>query len=395
MITNQLEFLGRSEQLFGADLRANEREIARITAQSRFLVLGGGGSIGQAVVKALFERNPHKLHVVDLSENSLVELVRDLRSSLGYTYGEFKTFAVDIGSAEFDLLFNKEGPYDFVLNLSALKHVRSERDPYSLMRMVRVNVMNTLSTLNLAESINARYFAVSTDKATDPVNLMGATKLLMEKAMFSRGAQFVVSSARFANVAFSDGSLLSSFESRLKKRQPLVAPTDVHRYFITSEEAGLLCLLSALIGGRSEILFPKPGVALEPTGFDELAVKFLAAHGFEPRFCSSEEEARELSRSNTSINEWPCYFAPSNTTGEKEIEEFFSETDELELNRFEDIGVIKARVQSVEQVEPFVRGIEEMLVNGTWTKAQLVNLMKIALPNLSYQDLGFYLDQKM
>ena len=283
MMSNLLDYLGRAQELFVQDLTTNEDRIQEATTGSSFLVIGGAGSIGRAVVKAIFERDPEILHVVDLSENNLVELVRDLRSSAGYIKGDFKTFALDVGSPEFELMFLHEGPYDYVLNLSALKHVRSERDPYSLMRMIRVNVLNTLKSMEMLERSGGRYFAVSTDKATDPVNLMGATKLLMEQVMFSQKKQLNVSSARFANVAFSDGSLLSSFSARLDKGQPIVAPNDIHRYFITAPEAGSLCLLAAPLGGDKEIFFPKPRKNC-PLGFDQLAIGFLKKEDMSPEF---------------------------------------------------------------------------------------------------------------
>jgi len=395
MMSNLLDYLGRAQELFVQDLTTNEDRIQEATTGSSFLVVGGAGSIGRAVVKAIFERDPEKLHVVDLSENNLVELVRDLRSSAGYIRGDFKTFALDVGSLEFELMFLHEGPYDYVLNLSALKHVRSERDPYSLMRMIRVNVLNTLKSMEMLERSGSRYFAVSTDKATDPVNLMGATKLLMEQVMFSQNKQLNVSSARFANVAFSDGSLLSSFSARLDKGQPIVAPIDIRRYFITAPEAGSLCLLAALLGGDKEIFFPKPSEELAPLGFDQLAMKFLEERGLEPRICDSEEEAREIARLGDLKKGWPCYFAASDTTGEKELEEFFSQDDKLMMARYKDVGVIKARASDEKSIAFFLSRTAALIERGRWSKDDLVQLINDALPNLNYEDLGYYLDQKM
>ena len=223
-----LELIGRTEPLFGADVAARERELGETVRGARFLVIGGAGSIGQAVTREIFARKPRLLHVVDISENNMVELVRDLRSSLGYIEGEFATFAIDAGSGIFDA-FMANGPgYDFVLNLSALKHVRSEKDPWTLMRMVDVNIFNTDRTMRQAGAKGARkYFCVSTDKAANPVNMMGASKRIMEHFLMRRSLELPVSTARFANVAFSDGSLLYGFNRRMEKDQPLAAPNDV------------------------------------------------------------------------------------------------------------------------------------------------------------------------
>jgi len=242
-----LKIIGRKDALFTNDLENYSKEIFSLVHNSRFLVLGGAGSIGQAVVKELFKRDPRILHVVDLSENNLAELVRDLRSSLGYTTGEFKTFALDINSSIFNSFLRSQKGYDYILNLSALKHVRSEKDEFTLMRMLEVNVFNTDQTLKQAIDLGCKkYFCVSTDKAANPVNLMGGSKRIMEKFLMYRSLSIPISTARFANVAFSDGSLLHGFNQRIQKRQPLVAPNDVKRYFVTPQESGELCLMSAL-----------------------------------------------------------------------------------------------------------------------------------------------------
>ncbi|HKL08041.1 MAG TPA: polysaccharide biosynthesis protein, partial [Bacteroidales bacterium] len=228
-----LNLIGREKELFTEDINQHEKELQQTVSNSRFLVIGGAGSIGQAVTKEIFKRNPQKLHVVDISENNMVELVRDIRSSLGYIDGDFKTFALDVGSVEYDAFFEADGKYDYVLNLSALKHVRSEKDPFTLMRMIDVNIFNTEKTIqqSIAKGVK-KYFCVSTDKAANPVNMMGASKRIMEMFAIRLSEQMDISMARFANVAFSDGSLLHSFDQRIKKRQPIVAPHDVKRYFV-------------------------------------------------------------------------------------------------------------------------------------------------------------------
>ncbi len=269
---NILDIIGRKEELFSKDIHNHEEKIKQLVNSSRFLVLGGAGSIGQAVTKEIFKRNPQKLHVVDISENNLVELVRDLRSSFGYIDGDFKTYALDIGSVEYDAFIESDGEYDYVLNLSALKHVRSEKDAFTLMRMIQVNIFNTQKTIK--QSIKKgvkKYFCVSTDKAANPVNMMGASKRIMEYFLTYESKHIEISTARFANVAFSDGSLLHGFNMRMDKNQPIVAPNDVKRYFVIPKEAGELCLVSCLFGENRDIFFPKLDKDLDLTSFADIA----------------------------------------------------------------------------------------------------------------------------
>ena len=288
-----LKLIGRNENLFEEDLNCFEDKISLEIQNSRFLVIGGAGTIGQATTKEIFKRNPATLHVVDISENNLVELVRDLRSTIGYGQGEFKTFAIDCGSEEFEIFINNEGPYDYVFNLSALKHVRSEKDPYSLMRMIKVNIFNTINTLRYTKEIGCKkYFCVSTDKAANPINMMGASKKIMEMFLMRESLNQKVSMARFANVAFSDGSLLHGFKNRFSKKQPFSAPNDVKRYFVTPQESGELCLLSGLLGNNREIFFPKLSEKLHLIKFSNIAKMYIRQQGYEPFECSSEEQAR-------------------------------------------------------------------------------------------------------
>lgn len=253
-----LELIGRDRPLFDAEVSQHEQQLSAMVAGGRFLVIGGAGSIGQAVTREIFKRNPRMLHVVDISENNMVELVRDIRSTLGYIKGDFATFAIDCGSREFEALMHASGGYDYVLNLSALKHVRSEKDPFTLMRLIEVNVLNTVKTIELAREHGARkYFCVSTDKAANPVNMMGASKRIMEMFLMRASEALPLSTARFANVAFSDGSLLHGFNQRFAKRQPISAPNDVRRYFVTPQESGELCLMSCLLGANRDIFFPR------------------------------------------------------------------------------------------------------------------------------------------
>ena len=252
------KILGRETSLFSSDIDDLQQELVDLVKGAKVLIIGAAGTIGSATAKQIFQRNPSALHAVDISENNLVELVRYIRSSVGYQDVDFRTFAIDCGSDEFEAFVKFHGPYDYVFNLSALKHVRSESDPYTLMRLVQVNIFNTVNTLRQTSSKSLKkYFCVSTDKAANPVNMMGASKLIMEMFLQRESIQQSVSMARFANVAFSDGSLLHGFNQRFLNQQPIAAPNDILRYFITPSESGELCLLSGLLGQNREIFFPK------------------------------------------------------------------------------------------------------------------------------------------
>ena len=287
------ELIGRKKKLFSEDIFNNEILLKEIISSSSFLIIGAAGSIGKAVTLELFKRDPKRLHAVDLNENNLVELVRVIRSTIGYGSGDFRTFALDAAGIEFEYLCKEEGTYDYVLNLSALKHVRSEKDPFTLMRLINVNIFTTLKILecNKSNSLN-NYFCVSTDKAANPVNMMGASKRIMEKFLMRESRSQKISLARFANVAFSDGSLLHGFNQRLLTKQPISAPTDVLRYFITPQESGELCMLSCLFGNNREIYFPKLSKHLHLETFSNIAEHFLEAQGYQPIKCETEEEAR-------------------------------------------------------------------------------------------------------
>lgn len=391
-----LELIGRSKKLFNQDLENRNAELEEKVGRASFLVLGGAGSIGQAVTKEIFKRNPKKLHVVDISENNLVELVRDIRSSFGYIKGEFKTFALDIGSLEYDAFFKNDGQYDYVLNLSALKHVRSEKDPFTLMRMIDVNIFNTDKTLQQCiEKGVKKYFCVSTDKAANPVNMMGASKRIMEMFVNRRSKDIKVSMARFANVAFSDGSLLHGFNQRLSKKQPIVAPNDIRRYFVVPEESGELCLLSCIFGENRDIFFPKLSEDLHLVTFSEIAVKYLKAKGLEPHLCSSEEDARSFFNKERG-EKWPCLFVKSDTSGEKDFEEFFTENEDLDLDQFENLGIIKNEIDfNSEKLEYFEKRIREMKIAMRWDKNEIKSLFNLMIDNFSHKETGRYLDSKM
>lgn len=415
-----LNLIGRNKELFKQDVSEYEDRLTETISKSRFLVLGGAGSIGQSVTKEIFKRNPKTLHIVDISENNLVELVRDIRSSMGYIDGSFQTFALDIGSIQYDAFIRADGAYDYVLNLSALKHVRSEKDPFTLMRMIDVNIFNTEKTIR--QSIDKgvkKYFCVSTDKAANPVNMMGASKRIMEMYLMRESKEIEISTARFANVAFSDGSLLHSFNQRIQKKQPIVAPHDVKRYFVTPKESGELCLMSCIFGQNRDIFFPKLSEELHLISFADIAKSYLKEKGYEPFICSSEEEARQffdkknkksgtLSKTTefsplsavevrrSGVEMWPCFFSSSDTTGEKDFEEFYTDSEVLDMERFRKLGVIKNDAEFDEiALNIFTKEIEQMKAKASWNKEELVKLFFKMIPNFEYEDKRKYLDAKM
>lgn len=396
-----LPLIGRSAPLFASDIEANEKLLAELVSQSKFLVIGGAGSIGSAVAKEIFRRNPRILHVVDISENNMVELVRDIRSSMGYCDGDFATFAIDCGSDIFDAFVAAQvathGGYDYILNLSALKHVRSEKDPYTLMRMVDVNVFNTDKTMCQARDMGAKkYFCVSTDKATNPVNMMGASKRIMEMFLTRRSQEMPVSTARFANVAFSDGSLLYGFNRRLEKNQPLSAPNDVRRYFVTPKESGELCLMSCLLGENRDVFFPKLDHELNLITFSQIAERYLEQRGYEPVQCATEDEARSRVAELKARHQYPVYFFKSDTTGEKDFEEFYTDKETLDMARFQNLGVIKNPADfDAEKLEMFTSRIQQLRAGGVWSRGELIDLFNQMIPEFNHRETGKFLDGRM
>jgi FlaA1/EpsC-like NDP-sugar epimerase len=394
---NIAKLIGRNENLFDHDMERQQSLLSNIVESSSFLVIGGAGTIGNSVSVEILKRNPKVLHIVDISENNLVEVVRNIRSSIGYSSGEFKTFAIDCGSREFAALFKNEGPYDYVLNLSALKHVRSEKDPYTLMRMVQVNIINSVDTLGFTrEGGVKKYFSVSTDKAANPVNMMGASKRIMEMFLMRESLNQNISMARFANVAFSDGSLLHGFNQRFAKQQPIAAPSDIKRYFVTPEESGELCLMSCLLGHNRDIFFPKLSEKLHLTTFSEIAKKYLEQLGFEPFECDSEDEARSKCSDLIKDKKWPCYFFKSDTTGEKDFEEFFTEEETLDMDKFSAIGVIKNKSEfDGEKLSFFENQIDKMKSSTMCKRVDFVNLFHEMISDFGHKEKGKFLDQRM
>jgi FlaA1/EpsC-like NDP-sugar epimerase len=327
----------------------------------------------------------------------MVELVRDIRSSIGYCDGDFATFAIEAGSDIFDSFMANGKGYDYVLNLSALKHVRSEKDPYTLMRMVEVNVFNTDKTMRQAKVVGARkYFCVSTDKAANPVNMMGASKRIMEMFLMRRSLEMPVSTARFANVAFSDGSLLYGFNRRMEKEQPLSAPNDVRRYFVTPKESGELCLMSCLLGENRDLYFPKLDKKLNLITFSEIAKRYLRHLGYEPVQYATEDEARAKVGELKAKRKWPVYFFPSDTTGEKDFEEFYTDRETLDMERFERVGVIKNGPDyDAHRLEHFEKTIADMRLRGSWTREELIEIFNETIAEFNHKETGRFLDGRM
>lgn len=392
-----LKLIGRSTPLLSKDIGLSSKLLSEIVSSSKFLVIGGAGSIGSAVTREIFKRNPRVLHVVDISENNMVELVRDIRSSIGYKDGEFATFALDCGSNIFDSFIKNGKGYDYILNLSALKHVRSEKDPFTLMRLIDVNIFNTDKTLAQAKEMDAKkYFCVSTDKAANPVNMMGASKRIMEMFLMRRSLEMPISTARFANVAFSDGSLLYGFNRRIEKNQPLSAPNDVRRYFVTPQESGELCLMSCLLGENRDVFFPKLDHDLNLITFSEIAVRYLENIGYEAVPCSTEDEARARVLELKAKRQYPVYFFSSDTTGEKDFEEFYTDNETLDLSRFEALGVIKNKpIYDEKKLVHFSTTIESFRKNSSWNRKDLIDLFNYMIPEFNHKETGKFLDGRM
>lgn len=390
--------LGRNKSLFACDLEGAQHELKENINGARILVIGAAGSIGGAFVKVLACYQPASLLLIDPSENNLVEVVRDLRSSGVRVPDDFGTLAIGFGTAEFAAFFKSEPVFDFILNFAALKHVRSERDPYSLMRLVDVNVIANVHLLNLLENgATKKVFSVSSDKAVNPHSLMGASKAFMERVFLDRSDNIAFSSARFANVAFSDGSLLHGFTHRIQKGQPLTAPSDIRRYFISHQEAGELCLFSSFAGGNREIFVPR----MEPNDFlmtfSEIAELVLHNLNLTPYECDSEEEALAMAAQlKKDSSEWPCYFAESNTSGEKSFEEFVGPSEHVVENRYKNLRVIdQPTTMSTVDLHKAVQSIETIKKLPVWRKADIVEAIRIAVPEMEHQELTFNLDQKM
>lgn len=389
--------IGRTEGLFDYDIGKYEDLVTEIISKSSFLIIGGAGSIGSAVTYEIFKRKPKTLHVVDISENSNVELVRNIRSSLGYIDGDFKVYSIDYSSVEFQSLVLNNKTYDYVFNLSALKHVRSEADPFTLMRMTKVNIIHCINSLKITKKKGSKnFFNVSSDKATDPINMMGASKKIAEIFLQNESLDHNISSARFANVAFSNGSLLQGFEKRLSLKQPLTAPINIKRYFITPKESAELCLLSALLGKNREIYFPKLDLKKDQVSFTSIVENFLKVYNFEIFLCEDEIEARSKCKDLIKKNLWPCYFFKSDTTGEKIIEEFFHKDEITFMNKYNKIGIIENNnfIDS-EILNNFIKELDSLLNKRKWDKSDILNLYFSIIPDFKHEEKNKYLNERM
>jgi FlaA1/EpsC-like NDP-sugar epimerase len=384
--------------MFATDLAAHRGDLQQALSGARIVVVGAAGSIGSAVVRQLVEYPLGTLVLADLSENDLVELVRDLRSSPDVQLPEdFAARPIGLGNPEFDRSLASYGSgFDYFFNLAALKHVRSEKDVYSLTRMVDTNVLFLNELLGKTPCAIKKLFSVSSDKAVAPSNLMGATKMVMEQVLLLNSPRRAFSSARFANVAFSQGSLPHGFLHRMAKRQPLAAPSDIKRYFISHEEAGQLCLLAAVMGHNGDVFFPRLREELHERSFADIARGLLALHEYTPVECATAENARESCEKLIAKGEWPCHFAPSDTTGEKPFEEFVAPDDQPDLERFQAVGVIPRSPEQVDRpaLEAFLQWAYGARQHGA-TKAEYVEQLKNVVPTLRHEELDRNLDQKM
>ena len=389
---------GRSESLFTEDLKANHQTLKeRIDGQS-VLVIGGAGTIGSSFIKAILHFAPSRLYVIDTNENGLTELVRDLRSSVGLNVpADLKTYPINFGAPVFEKIIRNEGSFDIVANFAAHKHVRSEKDHYSIEAMVHNNVIKAKNLLDLlTEYPPKHFFCVSTDKAANPANVMGASKKLMEDVILAYSQKIPITTARFANVAFSNGSLLFGFLERMMKKQPLSSPLDVKRYFVSPDESGQLCMLACILGNSGEIFFPKLDEANMMT-FSSIGTAMLKDFGFEVDLCANEEEARQKALQLTpESNSYPVYYFKSDTSGEKPFEEFFTDTEETDLERFDQLGVIKnAPKKNLGDIEIMFNKLEGAFKKNNISKQEVVDIIVDFIPNFKHIEKGKNLDQRM
>ena len=393
MINN---ILGRELGWLSDDMETNASDLTEWLRGSRVVVIGAAGTIGRATTKEIFARNPSVLHAIDISENNLVELVRQLRSSKGYTDGDFKTFSIDCGSEEYTSLVENGEKYDYVLNLSAMKHVRSEKDSYSIEAMIKNNVLDAKRLLDyLKRNKPSHFFCVSTDKAANPVNVMGGSKKMMENVIMSYSKDLKITTARFANVAFSNGSLLYGYIERLLQRQPISCPSDVKRFFVSPEESGEICLLTCILGNSGDIYFPKLNEN-QLVNFKSITEDFFKYLKKEIKICKSEKEAKELALKLSDNASYPVCFFKTDTSGEKLFEEFYTSDDEVNFNLYESIGVVTNSFKpSFSEMEITINEIETLFKGESYNKEEIIKIMNKILPNFNHIETGKSLDQKM
>ncbi|MCC6721095.1 MAG: polysaccharide biosynthesis protein [Bacteroidia bacterium] len=386
----------RNESFFKKDLLANQRKLSQAIDGKNVMVIGGAGTIGSSYIMAMLKFKPAKLFVVDINENGLTELVRDIRSSKGLNIpNEFITYPINFGDKVFEKLFLNEGPWHIVANFAAHKHVRSEKDEYSIEAMIENNLFKAEKLLALlANNKPEHFFCVSTDKAANPVNIMGASKKLMENMIIAYSESFKINTARFANVAFSNGSLLAGYIERVMKNQPLSCPSDIRRFFVSPEESGQICLLSTFLGKSGQIFFPKFDFENDQTFFKDITIRFIEAMGLKPAICSTEDEAIERSLKPDSKT-WPVYFFESNTSGEKAYEEFYTDDENKDLNIFESLGVITPEKHGLNKTTNSISELKKIFEQKNLNKVEIVSEIKKLLPGFDHIETGKSLDQRM
>lgn len=389
---------GRQVSMFKADIEANSDTLIREIGGKKVCVIGGAGSIGVSFIKALLPFKPSKLMVVDLSENGLAELTRDLRSTYGmYVPEDYEAYTLNFADPIFAEIFRKERGFDIVANFSAHKHVRSEKDKYSVQALIENNDIKAKGLLDLlTEYPPKHFFCVSTDKAANPVNIMGASKRIMEDLIMAYSTKFNVTTARFANVAFSNGSLPDGWLKRLEKKQPLVAPNDVKRYFVSPEESGQICLLACILGKNREVFFPKLGEEKMIT-FSSICDKFIECLGKEKvEFKTDEEAIKYASEMPFDSKTYPVVYLKSDTTGEKAYEEFYVSGEKINMDRFKSLGVVEeSKRRPFDEVVAFFDQLESLFKNPNFTKEDVVEAIKKFIPNFEHEEKGKNLDQKM
>lgn len=388
----------REQSMFVNEIKKHTDALFSKIQGKSVLIIGGAGSIGSSFIKALLPFQPASLVVVDINENALAELTRDLRSTKGmYVPDDYVTYPMDFASPVFEKMFRARGGFDIVGNFSAHKHVRSEKDIYSVEALLQNNVLHAKLLLDLLSEIPpSEYFCVSTDKAANPVNIMGASKRIMEDVIFAYSDKFPVKTARFANVAFSNGSLPQGFLARMQKLQPLSAPSDVKRYFVSPEESGQICLLACMLGKNREIFFPKLEEAQMMT-FDAIATALLHEHGYDVLECNSDAEAIDKSENlKQGSKNYPVHYSKSDTSGEKDFEEFYTEAEELDTDRFSSLGVIiNKEITDKARVEVLFNKLNKAFASEEITKKEVVEIMQDYLPNFEHIEKGKSLDSKM
>jgi FlaA1/EpsC-like NDP-sugar epimerase len=387
----------RETSFFEQDIQQNASILSQKIKGKSVLVIGGAGTIGSSYIKAILKFEPAKLYVVDTNENGLTELTRDLRSTLGqFVSDDYKTYPMSFGDTVFRKMFVEEGPFHIVANFAAHKHVRSEKDKYSIEAMIENNVFKAKEFLDLLVNHKPEhFFCVSTDKAANPVNVMGASKKLMEEVIMAYSSELQITTARFANVAFSNGSLLAGYIERLYKNQPISCPSDVKRFFVSPEESGQICMLACMLGNSGEIFFPKLEEE-EMTYFKEITEDFFKQTNRQIVLCSSDEEARVKSKDLKASDPYPVYFFESDTSGEKLYEEFFTHTDEVDQETFTSLGVIKnARKLPMTEIEATIVDLKALMDSGNYHKSSIVSLLQKYIPDFHHIETGKTLDQKM